>query len=99
MSCPDPWLSLSACAERAGVNRASVWRWARRGVRGVRLAATMAGGAWRIRASALETFLNALTERATAGAPAPVCDPAGSPDAVRERAKAARELMRRRFGA
>jgi hypothetical protein len=93
MPCPGS-LSLTTAALRAGVHRTSLWRWVRSGVAGVRLAARKVGGAWQIQAGDLDAFIEEMTRRATAGNPAPVLEAGQSPEAVRKRARAAREAMR-----
>lgn len=59
-------LSLSKLAHRAGVNDCTVWRWARRGVRGVQLETYAIGGRRWTTEEAFERFV-AKTTAAIAG--------------------------------
>jgi excisionase family DNA binding protein len=88
-------LTAAVVAERADVNLTTVYRWITQGVRGLRLAATMVGGSWRVAEANLDAFLAELTRRATAGSPAPVFTAGQSPAAQRARSDAAREELRR----
>src|SRR5687767_8502007 len=92
-------ITLTEAAARCGASRFAVARWLRFGIATpagrLRLKATRRGGQWRIDPTDLEAFLDQLTARSLpAGAP-PVADPNGTPEAVRRRAKAARDELRR----
>lgn len=93
MSCSDS-LAVAKAAAHAGVHRVTLLRWITRGVRGVRLAATKAGAAWRVKAADLDAFLAECTRLALAGTPAPVVVAGRTPDAQRERARAALDRIR-----
>jgi excisionase family DNA binding protein len=93
MPCPDPWLSVAACADECGVSRYTAWRWLKAGIGGRRLKATRMGGAWRVRRSDLAAFVEVMTAAATAGASAPVVDAAATPAAQKARAKAAGDAL------
>jgi hypothetical protein len=86
---------VAEAAARADVHRVTLLRWLTRGVRGVRLAGTKAGAAWRVRAADLDAFLGELTRLALEGTPAPLVVAGQTPAAQRERARAAREELRR----
>jgi excisionase family DNA binding protein len=58
----DPWLSMSDVAERLHVSKDTVSDWiAKRGLVGKRLPS---GRLWRIRASALDAWMESLSEEA-----------------------------------
>ncbi len=69
----------------AGINPATVWRWAMRGVKGVRLETLLVGGTRYTSDEALQRFFEATTAAAD-GVPAPVATPA-----LRKRAMEAAE--------
>lgn len=64
-------LSLTALAKERGVNVATTWRWANRGVRGVRLETFALGGKRFTTREALERFVAASSSAAGISLPAP----------------------------
>ena len=70
-------LTLSAAARELpgpsgrGVHVATLWRWAHRGVRGIRLESVMIGGIRYTSREALERFVAATTAAADGSRPAP----------------------------
>lgn len=59
-------LTLAEAAKTVpgNVNPATIWRWAHKGVRGLRLEAQPVGGRWFTSQEAVSRFLNALAVRA-----------------------------------
>lgn len=64
-------LTLSQLARSQGVNTATVWRWATKGVRGVKLESLTVGGRRVTSAEAFERFIAETNPEATATPPAP----------------------------
>ena len=62
-------LSLTALAKRERMNASTVWRWAQKGVRGVRLETYVLGGRRYTTDDAYLRFIQATTEAACCQAP------------------------------
>jgi hypothetical protein len=62
-------MSLTTLAHREGVSPSTVWRWASRGVRGVRLESALVGGRRMTSAEAFARFAEATTATAAGGSP------------------------------
>lgn len=56
--------TITAAARKYQVNPATVWRWVKRGVRGVKLEAVKVGGHWRVSQAAIDRFTAATTAAA-----------------------------------
>ena len=57
---PTGWVSLGDLSRALGVHQATLFRWARRGVRGVRLRTTKLGGRTGVCSAELSRFLEQL---------------------------------------
>lgn len=82
-------------AKEYRVGRATVYRWIRHGIDGIKLGGQRVGNQWRIGRADVDAFFGRLRERAISGPPIP--DAAtGRPGELAERAKAARERLKLR---
>jgi excisionase family DNA binding protein len=94
MSCPD-LLRVADAAKVCNVSRFAIHRWITVGVRGVRLAATMMGGTWRISRADLDAFTQTLTRQRVPAEAGPSPGRRMTPTATRQRASSEREILRR----
>lgn len=82
-------------AKEYRVGRATVYRWIRHGIDGIKLGCQRVGGAWRIERAEVDVFFGRLRERAMNGTPIPEVT-MSKPGELAKRAAAARERLKLR---